>query len=365
MTASRNSARLISVGSLVCLAVLGGVSPSLLAAEAPEKTAQERPALPPLTAQVPPEEALAAIKRRAQKILAARRAARRLKFSGEVSQETGYETNPSNSSSRKGDTYFEESTTLSLAKKLTPTLNWESSYAGSYEKYLNYGEGDYTDHTFTPTKLRWQPGKMWRVEGWTDLEYNFYPAALDSSYRNWKVVGRIRQNVFRSWYHQVQYEWFIRDYTNKKARDGAGNNTLSHRVDTRQRIRYKVGTTVKKVLLSVENEYYWHESNDAKNDFYDAQVWKITDTASGNVTKKLYLSGSFAFERKNYEHRSVSGINAEARYDDKYSLSSSTSYDLNDTWKVAYAFSFDHLASNEPTGEYDNAKHALTVTARF
>ena len=122
---------------------------------------------------------------------------------------------------------------------------------------------------------------------------------------------------------------------------------------------------MRKALLSWENEYYWHDSNDARNDFYDAQVWKTTGSASGNLTKKLYLSGSFAFERKNYTARKVSGINAEARYDDKYTLSSSTSYDLNDTWKLAYAFTFDHLASNEPTGEYDNAKHAFTVTARF
>ena len=367
MTASNSLGRLgVLLSLLFCLTFLIA-HPAPLHAEEPSTSEKPkaRSTLPPLTAQVSPEEALAAVKRRAQKILATRQAAKRLKFSGEVSQETGYETNPSNSSSRKGDTYFQESASLSLSKKLTPTLDWSSSYSGSYDKYLEFGELDYTDHTWTASKLKWQPGKMWRVEGWTDLEYNFYPAALDSSYRNWKAAGRIRQNLFESWYHQVQYEYFIRDYTNKKARDGAGNNTLSYRADTRHRIRYKVGTTVRKALLSWENEYYWHDSNDAKNDFYDAQVWKTTGSVSGNLTKKLYLSGSFTFERKNYNHRTVTGISPEARYDDKYTLSSSASYDLNETWKVAYAFTFDTLNSNDPTGEYANAKHAFTLTARF
>jgi long-subunit fatty acid transport protein len=115
----------------------------------------------------------------------------------------------------------------------------------------------------------------------------------------------------------------------------------------------------------VENDLYWHDSNDGRNDFYDSEVWKITGSASGSVTPKLYLSGCFAFERKNYKERPVTGLVAPARYDDKYTLSSSASYDLNKTWKCAYALTFDHLASNESTGEFDNTKHALTVTARF
>ena len=355
------------VGTALLMVVVGSAVP-LRAQEAPEKAEKERPEraeLPPLTATVPPEEALAAIKRRAQKILAARREARRLKFSGEISEAIAYETNPSTSSSHKGDTSEETAAYLTLSKKLTPTLDWSSSYSGSYLKYLDYGDGDYTDHTLTATKLRWQPGRMWRVESWLDFEYNYYPTAKDSTYRNFKTVTRIRQNLFGSWYHQVQYEYFVRDYVTKNARDGAGAETLSDRVDRRNRLRYKVGATVKKALLSVENDLYRNDSNDARNDFYDYDVWKITSAASGNLTKKLYLSGTFGFERKNYRSRKVTGINAEARYDGKYSLTTGASYDLNDTWKLAYDFSFDHLGSNEPTGEYDNAKHAFKVTARF
>lgn len=321
--------------------------------------------LPPLTAQVSPEEALAAIKRRAQKILAARRKARRLKVSAELSQGIGYETNPANAVTHKGNSYIEETAYVLLSKKLTPTLDWQSSYNGSYLKYEDYGDGDYTDHTLTATKLKWQPGKMWRVENWLDVEYNYYPKSKDSTYRNLKWVGRVRQNLFESWYHQVQYEWFVRDYATKNARDGAGAETLSDRVDFRNRIRYKVGTTVQKALMSVENEFYWNDSNDARSDFYDYEVWKINGSMSGNATKKLYLSGGYTFERKNYRSRKVTGINAEGRYDDKHSLSSSASYDFNKTWKLAYALTFDHLGSNEPTGEFDNAKHAFTLTARF
>ena len=365
MTARSSPTRSLAGGALAVAAVLL-IGPSLLwAQEAPERTERERAELPPLTAAVSPEEALAAIKRRAKKILEARREARRLKSSGEFTQGIGHETNPANATSHKSDTYVEESVYLLLSKKLKPTLDWSGTYSGNYLKYLDYGDGDYTDHTLTPAKLRWRPGKMWRVEGWSDVEYNYYPKGKDSTYRNWKITGRVRQNLFDTWYHQFQYEWFIRDYVTKMARDGGGADTRNTRLDVRHRLRYKVGTTVRKALLSVENEYYWNNSNDARTDFYDSQVYKVTGSASGNVTKKLYVSGSYAFERKNYERRTVTGIDAEARYDDKTTLSSSAIYTFNDTWKVSPSLQFDHLGSNESTGEYDNMKYAFTVTASF
>ena len=358
--------RLLTIGSLVCLMIEVASPQPILAQEVPEKERAERHELPPLTATVSPEEALAAIKRRAQKILEARRAARRLKLYAEVAEVVAYENNPANAGNpRKGDTSFEEDVYLLLSKKLTPTIDWQGSYYGAYLKYLDYGDGDYTSHTLTPVKLRWQPGRMWRLESWMDLDYNYYPVVDDSSYRQIKWVGRLRQNLFGSAFHQFQYEWFDRHYTHKRARDSGGNNTLTRRDDVRNRLRYKVGATVKQTLLTMENEYYWHDSNDNRDDFYDYQVWKITGSASGNVTKKLYASGSFAYEQKNYSSHKVSGIDAEARYDGKYSISTSLSYDLNDTWKLGYDYTFDHLASNDPTGEFDNAKHAFKVTAHF
>lgn len=364
MIAKSRLARAVAFAGLSALAF--AFLPSHSAAQdTPEKEVRERPELPPLTAQISPEAALAAIKRRAQKTLQMRRAARRLKFSGEVSEAVGYETNPSNSSSHKGDTYFDQSMYLTLSKQLTTTLNWSSSYAGNYLKYVDYGDGDYTDHSLTASKLRWQPGRMWRVESWLDLEYNFYPKGKDSTYRNFKTVTRLRQNLFDSAYHQLQYEYFVRDYVTRNARDGAGSETLSDRVDRRNRVRYKAGGSVKKALLSVENEFYRNDSNDGRQDFYDYDVWKITSSLSGSATKKLYLSSSFAFERKNYRERKVNQITAEARYDDKYTMTTGASYDLNKMWKIAYDVSFDHLDSNETTGEFDNAKHALKVTARF
>jgi len=333
--------------------------------ETPERPEREEPTLTP-------EQALAAIKRRAQRILEARRATRRFKFYAEVSEAVGYESNPATSSSRKGDTSFEQSGYFLVSKKLTPTIDWQTSYNPIYLKYIEYGEGDYFDNVLTVSKLRWAPGRMWRAESWIDLEYNYYPAGKDSTYRQFKTASRIRQNLFGAWFHQLQYEWFFRNYVRKNARDGAGNETLSNRMDVRYRLRHKAGFTVrqalplKNALFTVENDLSSNDSNDATDDYYDYDAWKITGSVSGNATKKLYLSSSFAFERKNYRERPItSDVTPEARYDDKYTITGSASYDLDDTWRLTYDVSFDTLNSNHSPGEYDNTKNALKITARF
>ena len=370
MTANKRvSGGLAAACSAALLLVLSS-APVVLAQEAQE-VERERPELPPLTAQIPPEEALAAIKRRAQKILGARREARRLKFTAELSEVVGYETNPATSVVHKGNSFIETDAYTLASKKLTPTIDWQASYYGVYLQYEAYQEGDYTSHTMTPTKLTWRPGKMWRVESWLDYDINYYHNAMDSSYRQLKTSSRIRQNLFGTVFHQVQYEFFERDYLHRNARDGTSTQTLSNRVDRRHRLRYKTGFTVKEklplknALFTVENDVYRNDSNDQSSDYYDYDVWKITSAVNGSATQKLSLSGSFAFERKNYRERPLTGLVAPARYDDKYTLNSTATYQLNKTWRSAAALNFDHLASNESTGEYDNMKYSLTVTASF
>lgn len=322
---------------------------------------EETTAITPTKAEV-----IAAIKRRAQQILEARRKAREWKISGDVSVLLGYESNPSNGTEHVGDTYLEESLSLYLTKKLTPTLTWLTSYYGSYDNYFEYGDGDYTSQTLTPGKLTWQPGKMWRLEGALDLNITYYPRAKASNYREAKPSLSLRQNLMGRWFHLVKYEWFVRDYISKKARDGAGaEKNGADRKDTRHRIRYELGTTQWKTLIKAKNEWYWHDSNDERTDFYDAEDYKITASLNRPLTKKLTANASYSFERKNYSKRTVTGITSEARYDDTQTWTLSGTYDLDKTWSFVPSFSYKFLDSNDPTGDYVDTTISGTLTARF
>ena len=322
---------------------------------------EERPEATPTS-----QEAIAAIKRRAQQILEERRKARRFKASWEFSQLVGYESNPTNTGTpHEGDLYLEDSLYLTLSRRLTPALTWQGTYSGSYDYYAEYGDGSYTSQTLTPAKFIWRPGRMWRVDGGFDLNITYYPKSGPSNYREFKPTIGIRQNPGKIWFHVIRYEWFIRDYISKKARTGTGTETETNREDTRHQLSYEVGTTWKKALMKVRQEWYFHDSNDARQDSYDAQDYKVTASVNRPLTPKLSANASYSFERKNYKHRQVSGITAEARYDDTQTWTIAGSYEFDKTWSLNPSFSYKFLNSNASTGEYDDATVSVAFTARF
>jgi len=315
-------------------------------------------------------EVVAAIKRRAQQILEERRRAKRLRVYREASQAIGYESNPSNGPDHVGDTYLENTLYMAFSRKLDAKLTWQGTYYGSFTNYLEYGDGDYTYQALTPAKLVWEPGKMWRIDAALDFDLVYYPKSSPSNYKEFKPGIGVRQNLgelprLGNVYHSVRYEWFIRDYISKKARDGAGAETLDDRVDTRHRLRYELGTTWKETLLRVGQEWYLHDSNDARHDFYDSQDYRVTASVHRQFTKKLSLNAGYSFERKNYTHRPVGGITSEARYDDTHTWTIAGTYDFNKTWSFSPSFSYKFLDSNEPTGEYFNTTISGRVSARF
>ena len=310
-------------------------------------------------------EVIAAIRRRAKQILEARRQARRLRFSGQASQVVAYENNPANASAHVGDTYLEEDLYLSLTKPMTPTLQWQGSYYLANTNYLEYSDGNYLSQTLTPLKFSWRPGAVWRVEGWVDLDHNWYPEAAASGYRQVKLSARVRQNHLRRYYHQFQYEWFLRGYLGKRARDGGGADTLDRREDARHRVRYTVGATLKRTLFSVENDWYLNDSNDFQTDFHDSQTHKVTASVNHPFTDKFSTNASYSLERKNYEHRVVTGITAEARYDETHTMTLQGTYQLTPKWSVSPKFTYKTLDSNQSSGEYADATGSLTVSASF
>lgn len=358
---AKSKRRFISAFLLGTFWLLQAGASHVLAEETPApKEKEAREAVTPTT-----QEVVAAIKRRAQQILEERRKARRLQASWEASQGLSYEKNPANAPERNGDWYAEESIALNLSKKLTPTIKWQGSYSATYDGYFEYTDGSYLSQAMTPFKFIWQPGRMWRADAGVDLSQLWYYWASPSSYDEIKPNIKVRQNLWGRWYHSIQGEYFYRYYLSKMARNGAGVDTEVHRQDYRYRGRYEIGTTWKEALFKVRQEYYLHDSNDQRNDFYDAEDYKITASINRPITKKLSANLSYAWDHKQYRHRPVSGIKAEARYDNTQTYTASGTYDFNETWSLNPSFSYSRLNSNDPSGEYFDWTATTTLTARF
>jgi len=311
------------------------------------------------------EQTLDAIKRRALEILQERRQTK-LQFYGEVSQGVGYEKNPLYGSARKGDWFFEDGLFLWWSRKLTPTITWQGSYVGDYLGYPKLTDANLTLSTVTPVKLLWQPTPMWRVDGGADLGYLWFPNEGSAGFREFKPTIGVRQNLWGHWFHAVRFDSSLRRYIAAHARDDAGNSKPAHRRDVRPRIRYEVGTTWRDTFLKVRHEWYWNNSNDQQQDFYDARDYKVTALVSRPITQRFSIEASYSYELKNYLHRAVSQVSPDrARHDDVDTWTLTGLYELNPTWSVSPSFTHTRNNSNEPTGEYVDWSTELTLTAHF
>lgn len=289
----------------------------------------------------------------------------RLKLRGEVSQAGGYESNPRRVADRVGDSFLESTAYLVLSRKLGPDLRWQGSYYVSFQNYLEYGDGDYAYQGFVPSRLLWQFARGWRLEGELELGDLYYPNAAQYNYRWVNPAVGLRQKLPAGFFHAIRGEWELRSYGSRKAREADGSNSLSHREDTRYRLRYEAGWTSKQTLLRVRQEWYENDSNDARNDFYDAQDYKVTASAGREFNDKLSLNASYSFERRNYGERPVTGITREARYDDTHLWSLSGDWQVTRSWSLNTAFSYRSLDSNDPAAEYLNVTYSAGLTGQF
>ena len=289
----------------------------------------------------------------------------RFKHYLELSQGAGYESNPRRNASRTGDAFLENTLAAALSKKLSPRWSWQGFYYGSFTNYLEYGDGDYAYQTLTPLKLLWKPAQTWRLDLEMEVGDLLFPSSSVHNYRWLRPSVGAQQELPGGFLHAGQLDWQIRKYGSQKAKSGSGAETLDDRVDTRPRVRYEIGNAWKRTVAKVRQEWYWNDSNDARNDFYDAQGYKVTASLRQKITKKLLADIGYSFERRNYRKRPVTGITSEARYDDTHTWSLSGLYELNETWRIGSSFSYRFLDSNDPTGEYVDATITGTVSARL
>ncbi len=355
-TSNLSVACTLSIALFLLLQTGVGIARAAVQDETPGQTQRE--------ATVSRQEAIEAIKRRAKQIIAQRKN-KRLRLAGEVTAGIGVQKNPGDLPSHKGDSFVESSLFLNLTKPLTPTLTWQGSYYGSVDNYIELTDYSYTYQTLTPVKLLWKPARKWRWDGGVDLGYLVYASDNAPDYKEFKPFVGVRQDLWGNWFHAFHYEYSLRHYLSKRARNGLGVNTRTHREDMRHKGRYEIGTVWKNTLFKGRGEYYLNDSNDARNDFYDAEDWKLIGSITRRITDKFSVYASYTFERKNYRHRKVVGVRAEARYDDEQTYALSGTYDFNKNWSLTPSFSYTRLNSNEPTGEYFDWTAKAMVARKF
>lgn len=310
------------------------------------------------------EQLVAALKLRAQKELARRRA-RKWSLSTVATWTVANESNPNLSKSRSSAVYTEEYLSSTFSYKLHPQLTWQAGYSLDALHYNEFTDLRTLTNTLT-TKLLWRFVPGFRAEAHYTFDDSDYPYDDGASTWDQKVHLRLRQSVLKNYYHYVGWTYLNKQYKDKFKRDGAGTRIPGkRRQDQRDTMVYELGGTVAEVnTLKLRQEFYFNDSNESNTDYNDAQNYKIKLTYLRDWDKRWSTTSAFTYDYKQYEDRSVSEKVVAQRDNTK-------TYDLGLTYKMtpnvdlAYTWKYKKNDSNDPAQAYQDITNSLALTASF
>lgn len=319
----------------------------------------------PTADALPSSAILDTLKRRARAVIERRRA-RRWAISTYTTLSTTIDTNPNLDSSRKGDGVFEESTDLTVRWRWFKNVSEDVGYRITNDHYVELRDNNYTDNTLYTT-WRYTPWRWLRLTaGYEFTALNYYEnrsSSLDS--HRVYVTGR-HSLPWQGFFYESGWSYFYRRYSVRKANDGTQSPTDDARHDTRHTVHWTVGgTPFWKTLLQVRQEAYFHFSNDAFQDFYDTQVYKVRLTASRSFWKQWRGSGTFSVERKNYTERLIATTVVKGQADNTFSYSGSLTYNLSPDVSLVYTYTRRKVDSNTPLNEYTDTTNQFSLNASF
>ena len=277
------------------------------------------------------------------------------KIFSQASVSAGYDTNPTFSSTRKGDVFEEFLYSLAFIKPLTPKARLTLDYDFDTRRY-----GEATDASFLLHHLRLELQQRlarFTVGGGYDGGYSFggssFAPADDDSFLLHKVFLNIRQNLTKRLYHQLEGEWGYKVYTSQRA---LGDNIFAQldqeRADRRFGIEYSLGSSLgKRSRFVVKAKFLQNDSNVRYIDFYDYNSYQFSGSFDYLLLKDLHLVSQLRYLRTNYSARTVVFQDYRQK-DNLYTGNVSLRYALDKHSTLLVYYTYRTNQTNEPLEKF-------------
>ena len=226
-----------------------------------------------------------------------------------------------------------------------------------------------TDANLVDTNLKFGfEGKLlggMTLTTYNDVEFLEYQANADGNYFGDKVGLVLKQKLPNNFFHSFSYEYFYKNYSDRKALDGTGVSTDRDRMDNRNTVYYDLGVYLKKSMFKVFGEYYYNKSNDNFLDYYDYQSLRFGSSLTYLLTDKMSASFSYYRQFRNYTDRTIPGDNTAAEKDRTWVSSASVFYDIYKNATLGLSYSYRQNLSNNPIEKYSGSITSLGLYCRF
>ena len=203
------------------------------------------------------------------------------------------------------------------------------------------------------------------LNAYNDIEIVEYQANDDGEYIGDKAGFVLKQKLPKNFFHSLRYEFFYKNYSDRKARNGWGGFSDRDRQDDRNTVYYDLGVYLRKSMFKVFGEYFLNDSNDIYLDYYDYDSIRLGSSMIYLLTDKMSTSLSYYRQFRDYSDRTIPGDNTVGEKDRTWVTTASLYYDIRKNTTLGLNYSYRQNLSNNPAQKYSGSIASLGLYCRF
>jgi len=186
-------------------------------------------------------------------------------------------------------------------------------------------------------------------------DYFSYPNSHESTFSAIELSTALRHYLTEDLYHSLGYEYSHRWYADWKVSMEDSRKGDNDREDNRNTITHKIRFFFAQLILKLNNELIFVDSNHKYQDYYDSWKYSVKPGIMYFLTDQLYTDISFRYKHTNYKNRrSSEDLNKKVR-DNTYTLSAALYYDLTKNMTLEVSYSYSENDSNDPFNKYSGS----------
>lgn len=276
----------------------------------------------------------------------------------------GYDNNVFLDPRREHDTFTE----AILDASVIYPLNGRWDFSGGVSAHdITYWKA--TDANLIDTDLKFAfEGKLFSgltLTAYNDVELVEYQANDDGEYVGDKAGLVLKQKLPNNFFHSLRYEFFYKNYSDRKALDGSGDPSDHDRQDDRNTVYYDLGVYMKKSMVKVFGEYYLNDSNYNYLDYYDYDSVRLGSSMIYLLTDKMSTALSYYRQFRSYFERTIPNDDTVGEKDRTWVATASLYYDIYKNTTLGLNYSYRQNHSNNPVQKYSGSIISGGLYCRF
>ncbi|HOX10100.1 MAG TPA: hypothetical protein PLV09_02510 [Candidatus Omnitrophota bacterium] len=281
-----------------------------------------------------------------------------------LSASQGYDTNVFLDPQRRHDTFSEFIIDGSISYPMNG--RWDFYFEAAAHD-VTYWEATQANLIDTDLIMGFEGRLPWGItaKAYNDIELLEYQNNDDGEYVGDKAGLLIKQKLPNNYFHSFQYEYFYKNYSDRKAFNGWGGLSDSDRADHRNTFDYSVGLYMQKSMVKVFGEYFLNSSNDSFLDYYDYESIKLGSSAIYLLTDKLSAYASFYKQFRHYSGRTIPDDDTAKEKDRGWVAAASLYYDITKSATLGLNYSYRQNKSNNPSQKYSGSLTSMGFYYRF